>query len=239
MLYYKPVLNSVKAIKKYKINIKNFKMFLCPKCDIQFSIITNLRKHIQVQHSGECYNLKCKNPGCFRIFTSIGTYIKHIESHLENKSADLVTKIIYNDNNVLNADEKVISSLDAHFISCHLDENNVDNFNINSPKENTKEDTPSFTHKMETDCDENSFNEQKYVENVSKSVDILVAHLFSLMILPRSLVGQLLKIFYDFYNKNFACQLELVNSLNFHGKVNNIVNVMKNVFNNHSTEHIS
>ena len=70
-------------------------------------------------------------------------------------------------------------------------------------------------------------------------MDILVANLFSLMLLPRLLVFKIIKIFYKFYEENFSSELLYVNSFNCNKHVNNIVTVMQNVFNNYSTEHFT
>ncbi|XP_058798086.1 uncharacterized protein LOC131668172 [Phymastichus coffea] len=217
----------------------------CSLCRSSFSTIKLFAQHLKVFHKG-ALKFICNKRDCMRTFSNRSVFISHMGSHFSKTTSDLenITKEIENDETVnLNFEEpKFFENNEKLDIEIVLESNNKPVEKVSEPKdiEMTLESNNKPVEKV-SECKETNFREetkQDYEIKVAGAVDMLMSSLYAKISLPINMIIFLMTMFQNFYNTNFVEKM-----LSFNNKIlrcdslNNILNLMKNIFFNYSTYH--
>ena len=152
-------------------------LYKCPcknDCQYSFNCLDHLSKHLKFYHAGECYKLLCKEKDCSRSFNSISSFIKHAKMHTNDQTVKINKEAKTKYNNLL--ENNIIISVhcnkDISPIDCLLVNDIIVN---NSSSNNDKlKIVPEIISKNLLSCKKLS-----YKQEVSNSVDLLVAKLYA------------------------------------------------------------
>lgn len=203
----------------------------CPLCNSKFSK-NFLLKHLKIFHAGKCFNLVCKFIGCSRKYTNVSGFMKHVVIHLPPESIDnIIGEDDVDENSTFvatqeaAAEDNKITPIDVEIaiLSCKMKKAIIHTDNISSIKSNKS------TINVVTE----------FSQQISDAVDVLVADLYADKYLLRTYVAPLIKKFKNFYDTSFGRVLEDLNAANPNIEITKILNIMKNIDQNHKTEKMS